>query len=120
MAIFGGKKRALLTQLQQAGWHGAQERDTLLGALRQAEPSAHDVIPLVWSQDPAVRQVAVDLFLADPSSAAVKGLAEQLGSQPAHVRGYASRLIPRVDQDVLEKAVEDLLGDKSAARQRQG
>ncbi|MFH1463561.1 MAG: PilT/PilU family type 4a pilus ATPase [Pseudomonadota bacterium] len=120
MAIFGGKKRALLTQLQQAGWRGAQERDTLLGELRQAEPSAHDVIPLVWSQDPAVRQVAVDLFLADPSSGAVKGLVEQLGSQPAHVRGYASRLIPRVDQDVLEKAVEDLLGDKSAARQRQG
>ena len=121
MAIFGrGKTKTLLDELQQGAWQRPGDRDGLISQLRQASPGASEVVPLIWHKDAAVRQAAVELFLQKPSSGAVRELVEQMSQQPAHVRSFASRLIPRVEVDVMERVVGDLVKDRNPARQRQG
>ncbi len=120
MAIFGRKTKTLLGDLEQGAWQKPADRDAMLGQLRQASPGASDVVPLIWNKDAAVRQAAVEMFLLSPSSGAVRALVEQMGQQPAHIRSFASRLIPRVDPEVMDKVVADLVKDRNPARQRQG
>jgi len=121
MAIFGrGKIKTLLGDLEQGGWQRPGDRDALIGQLRQAAPGASEVVPLIWNKDAAVRQAAVEIFLQKPSSSAVRELVEQMSQQPAHIRSFASRLIPRVDNEVMERVVEALVKDRNPAKQRQG
>ncbi len=121
MAIFGrGRTKTLLGELQQGGWQKPADRDALIAQLRQASPGASDVVPLIWHKDAAVRQAAVELFLQKPSTGAVRDLVDQMSQQPAHVRSFASRLIPRVENDVMERVIGDLVKDRNPAKQRQG
>jgi twitching motility protein PilT len=121
MAIFGrGKTKTLLTEIEQAAWSRPAERDAQLSELRRAEPGASEVVGLIFHKDAAVRQVAVELFLQKTSGGAVRDLVDQMAQQPAHVRSFASRLIPKVDSDVMDRVVSDLIKDRNPARQRQG
>jgi twitching motility protein PilT len=122
MATFFGraKTKTLLGQLEQGEWQKPTDRDAMLSQLRQAGPGAAEVVTLIWNKDPAVRQAGVELFLQQPSKSAVRSLVEQMGQQPAHVRSFVSRIIPRVDSEVMERVVDDLVKDRNPARQRQG
>jgi twitching motility protein PilT len=121
MAIFGrGKTKTLLGEIEQGTWSKPADRDAKLGELRKAAPGPSEVVGLIFHRDAAVRQVAVELFLQKTSAGAVRDLVDQMAQQPAHVRSFASRLIPKVDVDVMDRVVSDLVKDRNPARQRQG
>ncbi len=120
MAIFGRKTKNLIQQAQQGSWTNLRERQELVTALKQAKISASDAVVLLWSRDSDIRQIAVESFLSDPSVGALRTMVEQMVEQPAHVRSFAARLVPKLDRRLVEKVIDGLLADKNPVKQRQG
>lgn len=120
MQLFGSGKRTLLERALTSAWRTPEERDALLGQLRDSGLRPVDAIPLLWHQDTGVRQVGVDAFLARPDASALVELVDRMHEQPPHVRGYATRLFSRVQPDLMGKVVDDLLADRTTQRKRIG
>jgi len=120
MALFGAGKKTWLQRALTSGWKSEDEKKEVLDGLRQSGVKPVEAIPLLFQQDPGVRQVAVDLFLERTDGAAVAALIEQMATQSAAAKAFAARLFARVPNDVMKRAVDELLADKVPAKQRTG
>jgi twitching motility protein PilT len=120
MAFFGRGNRNVLQQIQHSSWRDQDERTELLDQLREMSLKISDTIALLWHRDSGVRSIAVKAFMevADISSARL--LADQMVSQPSHVRGFALRIYAQLDESLTEKLVEELLRDRSSQKQKLG
>ena len=101
-------------------WTSEKERDSILSQLKESNPHPTQIIPLVWSKDPAARKLGVELFLERPNASAVSTLINQMVDQPRHVRSFALRIFGRIDDNILEKAINNLLKDRAQEKQRLG
>ena len=121
MAFFGGgRERNVLQQVKNSAWKSTDERDELLGQLREMSIKAPDAIELIWHSDVGVRSVGVKAFLERADVAGTRLLAEQMITKPGHVRSFGLRLFGQIDEAVVVPVTEELLRDRSAQKQRMG
>jgi twitching motility protein PilT len=120
MQFFTGAKKGAIERALASSWKGDDERDALAAQLRDAGIKPAEAIPLLWHNDPVIRQVGVDLFLARTDLPAVQELLQRLSEQPPHVRAFALRLVGRLPSELATRAVEELIRDRSSTRQRLG
>lgn len=118
MAIFGGRNKNVLQQVTSSAWKSPEERDALLGKLRDMSLKTSDAVPLLWHGDSGVRSIAVKAFMEKADVAATMQLSEGLLGQPSHVRAFAMRIFPQLKDDVVSKVVDNLLGDRSSQKNR--
>jgi twitching motility protein PilT len=118
MAILGfGKKKPLERALESA-WANEEEKQQLIVELRDAGIKPVAAIPLLWVKDASVRQVGVERFLDGADLKAVQQLFGELTEQSSHARTFVARLIPRLDDGVVNKALDGLMRDADSRRQR--
>jgi twitching motility protein PilT len=120
MAFFGVGKKSILEKALTSAWRTPEEKEQLLAQLREAGVRAIEAIPILWHSDPAVRQVAVELFLARPDAAALHELVARMMEQPPHVRPFVTRLFVKIPAEIAGKVVDELLADKAAQQRRLG
>ncbi|HNH47318.1 MAG TPA: HEAT repeat domain-containing protein, partial [Myxococcota bacterium] len=120
MLSFLGGKKTLTDQLVSANWKDAAERDGLLKQFRESGLRPPDLLPLIAHNDPAVRQIAAELFLARPDERSALLLIEGTADKHPQVRGVALRLFNRHPDDAIRRTLDGLLTDKDHNRQRLG
>ena len=120
MQFFGTGKRTLVDKALTSSWRTPEEKEQVLGQLRESGLKATEAIPLLWIADSAVRQIGVDVFLARPDVPSVQQLVERMNEQPQQARAYVSRLFSRIAPEVMAKVVDDLLADKTTQKKRLG
>ena len=120
MSLFGAGKKTWLQRALGSGWKNDEEKKEVLDKLRDAGVKPIEAVPLVMNNDAAVRQVGVDLFMDKPDTPAVHALIEQMANQSQSVKAFVARLFARLPNDQMRKIVDDMLADKTTARQRQG
>jgi twitching motility protein PilT len=118
MAIFGGRNRNVLQQITASGWKSPEEREELLGKLRDMSLKTSDSIPLLWHGDSAVRSISVKAFMEKADVNATTQLAEGLMSQPSHIRAFGMRIFPQLKDEVVSKVINSLLEDRNTQKNR--
>lgn len=118
MALFGS--RSALQKVLKGEWKNDEEKLALLSALREESVKALELIPLLWTSDPAVRQTAAPMFVSRADAKSVAQLLVDMQSQGTAARGFALRVVTRIRADILTPALEVLIKDPSAMRQRLG
>jgi twitching motility protein PilT len=118
MAILGfGKKKALDRAIEGA-WANEDEKQALIVELREAGIKPVAAIPLLWQKDAAIRQIGVERFVDGADLKAIQQLFGELIEQPSHARTFAARLIPRLPDADVNKALDSLMRDADTRRQR--
>ncbi len=118
MAIFGGRNKNVLQTVMASGWKSPEEREELLGKLRDMGLKTADSIPLLWHGDGAVRSIAVKAFMERADVSATKQLADEMMGQPSHIRAFAMRIFPQLKDDVITKVIDELLEDRNTQKNR--
>jgi twitching motility protein PilT len=119
MALFGS--RSALQKILKTEWKSDEEKLALLTALREESGvKALDLLPLLWVSDAAIRQSVAPLFIAKADEKAVAQFLVEMLSQGTAARSFGMRVISRIAPNVLSPALEGLLKDTSATRQKLG
>ncbi len=92
----------------------------MLKQLKESGPRPVEVIPLLFHSDSAARAISAELFLARADEKSLIALLDALGDKPPHVRTGLMRLVNRLPDELLIKALDGLLADKSSVKQRLG
>ena len=116
-SFFGGRK-SLVDRLASSQWKDPAEHDALCAELG-ATAKAGEVISLLSHADSGVRAAAAEAFLRTVDARAFTTLIE-LAAQNSPLRTGLMRLAARCPDGVQIAVVENLIEDKSAARQRLG
>ncbi len=118
MALFGS--RSALQKVIKAEWKSDEEKMAVLTALRDESPKPLDLLPLLWTSDPVVRQTVAPLFIARADAKSVSQLLVDMQSQGTAARGFALRVVTRIRGDIVAPALEGLIKDVSSMKQRLG
>jgi twitching motility protein PilT len=118
LGIFGLKKP--IERAKANDWKNAEEKDALIQELKDARVKSRDAIPLIWSSDSGIRQVGVEKFLEGADVASVDALFGQLPSQSRHAIAFVQRLVPRMPEEAVEKALGKLVHNPDKRAQRLG
>ncbi len=119
MALFGS--RSAFQKISRGEWKTDDEKLALLSQLREESGvKALDLLQLLWTSDPTVRQTVAPLFVQRADAKAVSQLLVEMQSQGPAARGFAMRVITRIRGDILTPGLEGLIKDASPMRQRLG
>lgn len=118
MAILGFGKKKALDRALEGSWANEDEKQALIVELREAGIKPSAAIPLLWQKDAAIRQIGVERFVDGADLKAIQQLFGELIEQGAHARTFAARLIPRLPDAEVNKALEGLMRDADTRRQR--
>ncbi len=72
MALFGS--RSALQKVIKSEWKSDDEKMAVLAALRDESAKPLELLPLLWTSDPVVRQTIAPLFIARADAKAVAQL----------------------------------------------
>mgnify|MGYP000867444661 CR=1 FL=1 len=119
MAFFGS--RSAFQKVAKGEWKSEEEKMALLSQMREEQGTkALELLPLLWTNDVAVRQTAAPMFIQRADAKAVSQLLVDMQSQGVAQRGFAMRVITRIRPEILTPGIEALIKDGSAMRQRLG
>ena len=118
MALFGSRKT--LQRVLSNGWKDGDERDALLSELRNEGLRATAAVPLVLHADSAVRAAGMEIFLQGADVAGIKALLEAALSESPAIRGYVSRIFPRLPEELADRTLTEMCGSSSTQRARFG
>lgn len=118
LGIFGRKRP--LDRAKNNDWKNADEKDALIGELKEARVKPREAIGLLWSSDAGIRQVGVEKFLAGADAGAVDALFGQLPSQSRHAVAFVSRLVPRMPEDAVAAGLDKMVRGSDKRSQRLG
>ncbi|MCB9536666.1 MAG: PilT/PilU family type 4a pilus ATPase [Myxococcales bacterium] len=110
MAIFGGRKN-LVQRIQQQKWRTDDERKELLAELRESDPRANDLMPILFHADASVRQAVAELFVKCATPQAVMALARDMGNRASNERTMVGRVFNRLPGELMSPVVDSLLGN---------
>jgi twitching motility protein PilT len=116
MALFG-RKRPLERALENA-WTSEEEKQELVTELRETSIKPTAAIPLLWLRDAHLRQVGVEKFVDGADFKAIQQLFNDLGDQASHARTFVARLIPRLDEAAVNKALDAMMRETDSRRSR--
>ena len=105
MAIFGGRKN-LVQRIQQQKWRTDDERKELLAELRESDPRANDLMPILFHADASVRQAVAELFVKCATPQAVMALARDMGNRASNERTMVGRVFNRLPGELMSPVVD--------------
>jgi twitching motility protein PilT len=120
MALFGQSNKNLVQKLAVHAWRSDEEREEMIEKFQSSGARPADVISLLWNKDHGVRGAAATIFTNKADAKVVGTLLDSLQGEPPQHRSYAIRLLGRMDDKIVEPAIEGCLSAPQTGRRRMG
>ena len=118
IGLFGRKRH--MERAKASEWKTPEEHAELIAELKASRIRPKEAIDLLVLNDAGLRQVGVEKFLDGCDAGAVEALFSALPAQPRHAVAFVSRLVSRMPEDAVSKALEKLIRDSDGRSQRIG